>query len=520
MNILGVHSITHDVGAALFQNNQLSSAVEEERLSRIKHHPGIQFRGSPPYKSIKFLLQQSSLKMNDVNLIVHVGWPGSDDEPLDVMKRVYRDFAKTLDKDLQKTIFVDHHHAHAASSYYASGFDKALVIVIDGHGDYISTSIYIGEGLEKPLKKIADYHVDQSLGIFYTRAAKTLGLGNLGFGEGKMMALASYGKVMKDFLNIITFENGRYQIGEYKELFRKFERKPYEKIKKIHKDFAATIQYLLTTTVLRIIKEARERYPFENICISGGVGLNCSMNSKISELLGINLFIPPAPNDGGLCIGAAYIGAVNMGLKINRFNSPYLGPEIEKNSLGSFIRKNGLRAKKIKNSYKRAAKLISEGYIVGWMQGKLEFGPRALGHRSLLGDPRLLKVKDRINWIKGRDLWRPVALSLVGNENLESPIDCMKYMTIATKIKPELASKISAGIHKDGTSRVQIVNDRNDSFYKLITSFEKITGIPAILNTSLNSRDEPLCTSIEDGVRFFYTSQIDYLFIGDWLLEK
>ncbi|MBI5697045.1 MAG: hypothetical protein HZC29_00770 [Thaumarchaeota archaeon] len=258
MKVLGVHSLTHDSGAALCEEGKITYAVEEERLSRIKHHPGIEVGGTPPYHAVQYVLKESGLETRDVDLIVHTGWPGDDFMRLDLIRRLYRDFSRELDKDLNKTLFVDHHLSHAASAYYASGFNDALTVVIDGAGDWNSTSAYLSKN--RKLEKVDEYFLDQSLGFMYSRAAKLLGFGNFGFGEGKLTALASYGTPTADFRTIVTLENGRYKLNpDYYENFKRFKRGCNSELTEDHQNFAALVQHTLGNTVLYLLDNLHEK---------------------------------------------------------------------------------------------------------------------------------------------------------------------------------------------------------------------------------------------------------------------
>lgn len=241
MKVLGVHSFTHDLGAALCIDGSITYAVEEERLSRIKHHPGIESEGTPPNYSIDYVLKEAGLKLQDLDLIVHVGWPGSDFQRLNIAEERFRNYARQLDPSGKKTKFVPHHNAHAASAYYASGFEKSLVVAVDGGGDWASTSMWIGDGMR--LSKVDEYFLENSLGFMYSRAAKILGLGAFGFGEGKMTALAGYGNYMQDFHPLIEFNDQKYRIIEgYYDFFKNFERNNSQSLEQKHKDFACTVQ--------------------------------------------------------------------------------------------------------------------------------------------------------------------------------------------------------------------------------------------------------------------------------------
>ncbi len=342
MKILGVHSVTHDTGAALCEDGKIRYAAEEERFTRIRHSPGLETCGKPPYSSIRYVLEQSGTDLNDIDAIVHVGWPGDNLARIDPIKKAYREFAKELDSSGNKTIYVDHHMAHAASSFYASGFDSALTVVIDGGGDWLATSLYVTEN--KKLERVDEYFLDQSLGFMYTRAARVLGLGGFGFGEGKIMALAAYGNPLENFPPIISTRGDRYRLDQdYYERFKNFT-VGNGGLEKRHMDFAATVQTELEHAVLHVIDRAYERYGYKNVCIAGGVGLNCTLNGKIRNLPWVaKMFVQPAANDGGLCVGAAYLGAIKGGERVEGFDNIYLGPQINLEIAGELLENWGLK---------------------------------------------------------------------------------------------------------------------------------------------------------------------------------
>jgi carbamoyltransferase len=521
MKVLGVHSLTHDLGAALCIDGEITHVVEEERLSRIKHHPGIEVEGTEPRLSIEWVLAESGLSLSEIDLIAHVGWPGEDFMRLDLIRRRFRDFACTLDPSGKKTLFVDHHRAHAASAYYAAGFESALVGAIDGQGDWISTSLYLGHGRE--LKKIDEYFVDQSLGFMYSRAARLLGLGDFGFGEGKLVALAGYGQEIPDFSPPVILEGDRYRIvdGYYEKTFLPFRRSEGE-LTQEHKDFAATVQITLERVIIHILSRAAQKYQQKNLVLGGGVALNCRMNGRLAALPWVKkMFVQPGANDCGLCIGAAYLGAVAAGDTPRAMKSVFLGPDLKPSAAAEVFRRNKLRAEEVENPAADAAKIIAKGGVVAWMSGRLEFGPRALGHRSLLGDPRSVEVRDYLNAIKQRESWRPIAPSILADRaSYFDPKITSPYMTHAVALNEASKNEIAAAVHVDGSARVQIVLDRWDPFYGVLEAFAGETGVPVVLNTSLNQRGEPLCASIEDGLRFFFTTPTDALIIDRWVLRK
>jgi carbamoyltransferase len=521
MIVLGINSYTHDVGAALCIDGKIKYAVEEERLSRQKHHIGIEANGTPPRLAVEYVLEEAGISLNEVDRIVHVGWKGTDYLKLDLAGRVLREYAKEIDPSEKRTSFVHHHLCHAASGYYASGFDEGLVASIDGVGDWVSTSLWIGK--DGKLEKVDQYPIEDSLGFMYSHASRILGLGKFGYGEGKMTALAGHENRIVSFPPLVEVNNGRYKIvGDWELLFEKYKKdadKPYsqEQI-----DFATTVQLILEETIIEILTKTNNQYGQSNLIMSGGVALNCRMNGRLSKLPWVeNMFIQPAASDSGVCLGAAYIGALDLGDTPQRMDTIYLGPNIDNNKVSEFVRRNQLNHSYLENPAQFGAKLLNNGHILAWVQGRTEFGPRALGHRSLLGDPRSVNIRDKMNMIKEREPWRPVAPSCISSEKIYFDVSqATEHMTKAIKMNSRALSEIPGAIHVDGSARVQLVKDKEDSYYQLIEEFEKITGVPAVLNTSLNDKREPICTTIDDAIRFFYTTPTDDLIIGNWWIRK
>ncbi len=521
MIILGVNSYTHDVGAALCMDGKIAYAVEEERLSRQKHHLGIEANGTPPRLAVAHVLDDAGITIDQVDRIVHVGWRGTDYLKLDLAGKALREYAKELDPQEKKTSFVHHHLAHAASTFYASGFSEGLVAAIDGLGDWIATSLWIGKG--DKLEKIDQYAMEDSLGFMYSDASRVLGLGAHGYGEGKMTALAGYGKRMTDFPELIRLKNGRYSIvADYNTLFEKFRKDPNMPYTQEQKDFATTIQLTLEETVMSILTHASKVHEQENLLMAGGVALNCRMNGRLSRMPWVKkMFIQPAASDTGVCVGAAYLGALELGDKPEKMHSIYLGPDITDEAIYAFVKRNGLNAEFVESPDERGAELLARGEIVAWVQGRTELGPRALGHRSLLGDPRSIDVRDRMNGIKEREPWRPVApAGIISEKQYFDFGQATEHMTKAVEMSLAALREIPGAIHVDGSARVQLVRDESDPFHALIKEFERRTGVPVVLNTSLNDKREPICTSISDAVRFFYTTPTDNLIINKWWIKK
>ena len=571
MNVLSISSYLHNASAALISNGTLLCAVEEERLNREK------YTNSFPYHSIKYCIEKSGITFRDIDAIA-LGWnpyleitqslkhfvrffpntlnvfrDNSTDAPiisrLKKMILLKNEFKKHFDiDDSIKIHYVEHHLAHAANAYFESGFDKATVLVMDGLGDnYDSVSIWKVD--KNKFRKVQNIKFPHSVGILYYCIQAYLGFPD-NSGAGKIMGLASYGdKSYENFFDsLVEFrDNGKFQLdlsmlnyhiyGNNRPYSKKFVRRYgpsrniYDPIENKHENMAYALQKLTEKIVLHICQYIHDELNEINLCISGGVGLNCALNGTIAEKkLFKTIYVSNAPHDAGKSIGAGYyISALhqpNITEKIN--NTAYIGPEYSDDAilrvLSSNPSDNRYKFKKVENPYILAAKKISQGDIVGWFQGRLEFGPRALGNRSILADPREANMKEWLNnKIKFREGFRPFAPSVMSEYvsdyfslDISSP-----YMSFICNVNSDKREVIPAVTHVDGTARVQTVNyKQNPLFYSLIEEFYRITGIPIVLNTSLNIKGMPICAAPKDALDCLLLSGMDCLIIGNYYVYK
>lgn len=568
MNILGLN-LGHDSSSALFKKGEIVAACEQERYSKLKHTREF------PIDAINDCLKIGKLKISDVDLISvsflpekHLKEfylkPAFEDQRklsfiFDNKERIknlinLEEIIRSKLKYKKKIEFNNHHYCHLASTFYPSGFQKSLIVSFDGLGEY-ETGL-IGIGKKEKIKVIHDKNVfPNSLGLIYSALTYYLGWKAF-YDEGIVMGLAPYGnpndkisnskKTYADvFRQIIKYKKGlEYEINPEwitynyerntwvsKKFLRLFGKKRdyNDKIKKHHKNIAAALQNRLEHVVLKQLRYLKKKYRIDRLCIAGGVGLNCSLNGKIhSSKLFKEIFIQPASGDAGLSYGAGLVSFLKKNKsfeKLKRRNF-YLGSRFNNSEIKKTLIKY---QKKIKFSLeadiaKKSSKLISEGNILGWFQGAAEFGPRALGNRSILCKPFPSTMRDHLNKnVKFRETFRPFAPAILNkyasdyfNLNHES-----QHMLIATKVKPHKKKDIPATVHVDNSCRVQTVNEEtNKKFYDLINNLYKLTNIPVVLNTSFNVKGLPIVNDPEDAILCFLKYNIDYLAIGDYMVKK
>lgn len=532
----------HDSSAVLVINGKVVSAIEEERITRIKHTNHF------PINAIKNCLQSHNLEISDIDAFTF----SIEESFLDNILTKFgyelsgRKFAQLLLSDAfdqeinpNKLHFFNHHFSHAASTFYQSGFYKSLVLTIDGMGDGVSGSVYFGD--INGLKHIKTLEWSQSLGNFYTHFTEFLGYKF--FDEYKIMGLASYGdstiyrNIFQTMYDLLP--NGGFII--HKEKFEKFEdfcqkRKGGDEIDKIHKNIAAALQESVEQIVFHILSYYQNMLGAEKLCLAGGVALNSKLTgSLLYSNLFKDIFVQPAAADNGLAIGSAlgYFHA-NYGkdeVCLSKMQDIYLGDVLYKettieNELTKW--KDYLSFEQLENISEVAANILSQNKVIGWVQGNSEFGPRALGNRSILADPRDGENKQKVNSIiKMRDGYRPFAPSILEEyvsdffELPKSEKSDYDYMTFVLDAKKTKANIIPAVVHVDGTSRVQTVSKlKNEVYWKLINEFRKKTDIPVLLNTSFNNNIEPIVHSTSDAIRCFLTNKLDILVIDNYLIEK
>jgi len=568
MYILGIHGWPkreHDSSACLIKDGKIIAMAEEERFTRKKHA-----FDSVPINATLFCLDQAKITLDKVD-IVSIGYDRkklcslrgipfdlSDQEVLEtLLPKKYFNYTK-----YPKLRMIDHHLAHAASSYYTSGFKEAAVLIIDGQGEDCSASL--GYALDGKINLFTKISIQNSLGYFYESISKFLGFGL--HGAGKVMGLAAYGDSQKYQMDSYTNNNSTYEFKPTKsiEIFNiknesideqgiiieawvKYFMKEL-KLSPINnsysynhktgrkeenswtptedaKNLAASAQDLTEDILLFLCQVLKERTESNNLVISGGVGLNCSANGRIVRS-GIfnNVFIFPAANDAGVALGSSlkvyYEKAKYDPCEIT---DVYLGPSFSNDTVEQILKRDKISYTYVKKIEQKTAELLADGGIIGWFQGRMEVGPRALGNRSILADPRSIKNRDLVNSVKNRESWRPLSPSIIEgfeNQYFENP-SMSRFMLMSYIVKKEASNKIPAVVHFDKTARPQIVSKLdNKRYHKLITEFYKITDVPVLLNTSFNDRGKPIVCTPEDALKMFYSSPLDYLVIDNYLLIK
>ena len=545
MKILGLNGWTvrgHDGGASLLVDGKLKFAIEEERLVGIRHAYDM-----VPQKSIEMILNTEQISLNDIDKVA-IGWNypelwsmfgSSFMSKTEVSKVLFGTGAYS-----DKIEYVEHHIAHACSAFYPSGFDKALVLVLDGQGEYIATSVFIGDRDSKSLRKV--YETPISLGYFY--AAVTEHIGFHSGQEGKTMGLAPFGKpvYLKELKKYLyADEEGKLHccfsikkkskdeeeetIDAWSKLLSKIVKKRCEGITDINNDvvpyanLAASCQKLLEEILIKIVVFNCRKYNVKKVAIAGGVGLNCAASGILSELPEVNeIFTQPAANDGGISLGAAIKIAIDYGETVKFEMIPYQGNSYSDAYIKEFVKKCKYEYIESKHPERDIAKLVANGNIVANFQGRLEFGPRALGNRSLIADPRKMDMWIKLNNLKGRELWRPLAPAVLfekQGEFFESK-KFSPYMTINSMILKEKQKYLEAVTHVDETARVQsVTKEYNPRFYSIIKEFYYLTGIPVVINTSFNVKGEPIVATPEKALKSAVAMKLDYLAIGNYIIN-
>jgi carbamoyltransferase len=590
--ILGISAFYHDSATCILKDGKIIAAAQEERFTRIKHDP------SYPYNAIEFVLKFANLKLSEVDQIVFFEKPFLKFErlletyvafapkgfisfskamPLWIKEKLFQKnllFNKLKEHDKnyksdENIFFSDHHLSHAASAFFPSPFNEAIILTADGVGEWATTTVAIGKGNNLDIKK--EIHFPHSLGLLYSAFTYYTGF-KVNSGEYKLMGLAPYGEpIYENKINQLLDlkEDGTFRLDQkyfnyatgltmtnakFNNLFGQKPRNPKnEKITQFHMDIAASIQKVTEDIMIKLSKSIRKEYNIKNLCLAGGVALNCVANGKIlKEKIFDNIWIQPAAGDAGGSLGAALaLWHLDQGKerKINLnddMNGSYLGPEFTQNQIEEELKSIGAIYETV--DYEKLIDLTSE-YLsnekaIGWFQGRMEFGPRALGGRSILGDPRSEKMQKNLNLkVKYRESFRPFAPSILRedlanwfNLNIESP-----YMLLVAEINSEKKiemtkeqmqlfgidklnikrSEIPAVTHVDYSARIQTVTQKNNKpYYDLISKFKEKTGCPIIVNTSFNVRGEPIVNTPTDAFNCFMGTELDYLVIGNCILDK
>ncbi len=561
MNILGISAFYHDSAACLVQDGKIVACAQEERFTRKKHD------FSFPKNAIEFCLRQRKISVKDLNYVGFYEKPFIKFERilytyLSTFPRSLSSFLKAIPLWLKEKIWIpqtirkelnyqgdilmlEHHLSHAASSFLVSPFQEAAILTIDGVGEWASATY--GVGRNNQIEIFKELKFPHSLGLLYNAFTYYLGF-RVNSDEYKVMGLAPYGEpvyydlIMKELVSLK--EDGSFQLNmkyfaydyglkmtnaNFEKLFGLPARNSSEPVQKKHQDLAASIQKVTEEIMLRMANFLYQQTNLKNLCLAGGVALNCVANGRILRETNFeNIFIQPAAGDAGGAVGVAtyiYYSLLNNPRNFVWENA-YFGPEFSDAEVKTFLRQNQISFKEYSSDelIKYTAKLLSEDKVIGWFQGRMEFGPRALGNRSILADSRKAENKDRVNKkIKFREEFRPFAPAVLEEKVSEYfDIKCPSpYMLLVAQVKPEKKDKIPAVIHIDGSARIQTVNrKRNALFYNLLKEFEKITGCPVLMNTSFNLKGEPIVCTPQDAYLTFIRSGLDYLIMGNCALDK
>jgi len=541
MIILGLtHPISWNNAACILIDGKLVAMAEEERFNRIKHAPRMAAK-----QAMDYCLQQANLALQDVDYVA-IGFDSalraavgnlSLREPLSSLNQaaqwlyygnVYERQLPLDNYDRNRVVFVNHHLAHAASSFFASGFPEANILSLDGSGGTDAGILGVGRDTEiKILKTVANR---SSWGLMYELITEALGFRRHS-GEGKTMGLAAYGKPDPDGLPFVDW-NGEIPVIDPKKrqafMAGLKHRHKDDPITAEHQRLAATLQYTLERAAQRMVEWLYEQTGIKRLCLAGGVALNCSMNGKLARLPFVDeIFIQPAAHDAGTALGAALAVYVEKtGHRPDwRMEHAYWGPQYDDEVIEAALRGfTGIRFHRSDDVCAETAELLAQGHIVGWFQGRLEIGPRALGNRSILADPSRPGMKELINnGVKHREPWRPFAPSILeeaAGRYIDAPIPS-PYMLLAFDTKPSARAELVSAIHVDGTCRPQTVSRvTNPRYWELIKHFEKLTGIPAVLNTSFNVDSQPIVNTPHQAIDTFLNCGMEILAIGDYIVWK
>jgi len=564
MFTLGINAAFHDSAAALIKDGVLIAAAEDERFTHIKHGKRpIPFTAYElPFHAIDYCLKEAGITMNEVDHIAYSFDPnllnsdskqsaGNIDDPhpifseklndlfLSYMQQAPQYLRDGYPHHLQKRFagltiqpdkwhFVEHHVAHAASAFYPSPFSEAAVLTLDGRGEMASTSYYRGQG--NSLEKIGEVCMPHSLGMLYEKMTTYLGFLHSS-DEYKVMALASYGKpiYLQQFRSLIHIkDNGCYTIDDFspEEVFGPARKKGGEYEQKYF-DIAHSLQKVLEETVLKLVQWLYDQTKVDNLCLAGGVALNCVLNAVIRDKGPFkNIWVQPAAGDAGTALGAA----MWIDRKFNRTTAAmqkmehaYWGPSFTDDEVEELLQWMKIPYKKLNNVAAETAAILAQNKVIGWFQGRMEFGPRALGSRSILASPAEAEMQQKLNEIKDREDFRPVApvvMEDMAGEWFENAT-VSPFMLFVYNVNADKADRIPAVRHVDGTARIQTVNrNQHELYYDLLYEFNKLTGVPVLINTSFNTRGEPIVCTPKDAIACFYTSPFDALVINSFLLEK
>ncbi len=593
MKILGVSAFYHDSAAALIDDGKIVAAAQEERFTRVKHDSAF------PENAVRYCLEQAGCELSEVDNVVFYDKPFLKFERLletylsfaprgfksfkmaiplwlreklfqkDLLRKEFKNFSEDFDWE-NKLLFAEHHQSHAASAFFASPFEEAVVLTMDGVGEWATTSVGIGRG--GSLDMVKEIHFPHSIGLLYSAFTYYTGF-KVNSGEYKVMGLAPYGepryadlifehlvdlkpdgsfRLNQDYFDYCT--GLRMTNDKFAELFGGPARTPEEELTQRHMDLAASVQAAVEKIVLTLTESLAKETGIENLCLAGGVALNCVANGKVQRQGAFkNLWVQPAAGDAGGALGAALAAhhiykqqPRHLNGAMDAMKGSYLGPEYEQDDIEARLKAAGARFEVVSNEEiaKKTARALADGEAVGWFQGRMEFGPRALGGRSILGDPRSPEMQRTLNLkVKYRESFRPFAPSVL-REDVEQWFEHKgdsPYMLIVADVAKHIRKSMTAeeealfGIeklnvprsdipaitHVDYSARIQTVHEEtNPRYHALISEFKALTGCPVVVNTSFNVRGEPIVSTPEDAFRCFMGTELDVLSIGNCMLRK
>ncbi len=565
MYILGISCFYHDAAACLLKDGEIIAAAHEERFTRKKHD------FSFPINAIQYCLEEGNIENADLDYI------GFYEKPFLKFERILENYFTEAPRGIKsfieaipvwirqklwmrnlleeafegfkgQIIFPEHHESHAASAFFASPFNKAAILTLDGVGEWTSTTY--GTGKDNEIVLTHEIRFPHSLGLLYSAFTYYLGF-KVNSGEYKVMGLAPYGEpsyydlIMENLIDVK--EDGSYKLNmdyfaytydlkmtneKFDELFGSSPRRSETKLTKREFDIARSVQLALEEVILRMANHLYEETKLKNLCMAGGVALNCVANARVlKETPFEDLYVQPAAGDAGGSVGvASFIYYQWLGNKRNPGNkslmkNAYLGPSYSNEYIEKFLIESNANYKKLDRDgiIEETAKLIAEKNVVGWFQGKMEFGPRALGNRSIVADPRDSDMKDIVNLkIKFRESFRPFAPTVIEEKSSEYfDLNCPSpYMLLVAQVREDKRI-IPAVTHVDCSARIQTIKrEDNPLFYDLISEFYRLTGVPVIINTSFNVRGEPIVCTPKDAYKCFMRTKMDYLVLGYFLLDK
>ncbi|HLA76743.1 MAG TPA: carbamoyltransferase [Vicinamibacteria bacterium] len=561
MNILGLSCFYHDSAAALLRDGEIVAACQEERLSRKKHDSGF------PSLAVKYVLKQAGIGPQDLDAV------GFYDKPLLKFERILSTYAATFPRSFNSfrtamplwiheklwvpslirkelrpyrgpILYAEHHMSHAASAFLVSPFEEAAILTVDGVGEWATATFAVGKGSDIQIFK--EIRFPHSLGLLYSAFTYYLGF-KVNSAEYKVMGLAPYGKpvhfdrIMKEMVQLqadgsfklnmkyFSYDYGLTMTnGAFDDFFGGPPRKAETWMAEREFDIAASVQRVCEEVVLRMVRHLHQETGQSNLCMAGGVALNCVANGRVIRETPIkNLFVQPAAGDAGGAVGVAHYlyNTLEKQPRGKAWTHAYLGPAYSDAETKQYLDSRGVayHALPRQELLSRTARLISEGNVIGWYQGRMEFGPRALGGRSILADPRDPKMRDTLNMkIKFREGFRPFAPSVLADKASEwFEIDCdSPYMLLVAQVR-EGKRVIPSVTHVDGSARLQTVTrEESPLYYDLIQEFEKLTGVPIVINTSFNVRGEPIVCTPHDAYLCFMRTNMDHLVLGSYFLDK